>query len=119
MYRYNVIAIGKDMATLASDLNVSIAAYSMGRYSYDAAHLHACYRQKCDKSFFSTYHKAMSFFATGATQAVTFHDRAGGVAFFYAANRHNTNCLGRFVIECSSIYLHGCYYNMAKYKCVV
>jgi len=56
--------LSKDRATLGSDLSVSVAAYSMGRYPYDAAHLHACYRQKCDKSFFYTYHKAIPFFAT-------------------------------------------------------
>ncbi|MFH1614456.1 MAG: hypothetical protein ABIG61_05165 [Planctomycetota bacterium] len=53
MYRYNIIAIVEDKATLGSDLSASIAAYSMGRYPYDAAHFHVCYRQQCDKSFFS------------------------------------------------------------------
>src|SRR3989304_3763017 len=56
MYRYNVIAIGEDRATLGSEPSASIAAYSRGRYLswYRPLIAHICCCPQCGKSVFFT-----------------------------------------------------------------
>src|SRR3970040_2265686 len=56
MYRYNVIAIGEDRATLGGEPSASIAAYSSGRYLswYRPLIAHICCCPQCGKSVFFT-----------------------------------------------------------------